>query len=54
MLFRKKRGVEGFELQTYFSQDVLFINLNIKSEVMVVCLHLKHISLGFNIYHWHF
>ena len=39
------------ELQTHFyrSQDILFIGCDISSEVHVVSLHLRHVSLGFNV-----
>ena len=37
------------KLQTYFSQDLLFIDCEIFPYVMVICLYLiKHVPLGFN------
>ena len=53
MLFCKKCGRQGFELQTHFYQNVLFIGGDIFSEVMVICFHLKHVSLGFDISSFH-
>ena len=42
------------KFQTLFSQNILFICCDIWSEIIVICLHLKHVSLGFNICRWHF
>ena len=39
------------KLQTHFSQNILFICCDIFCGIMVICLHLKHVSLGFHIYH---
>ena len=39
------------KLQTHFSQNILFIYCNIFSEIMVICLGLKHVSLGFKMHH---
>ena len=54
-LFYKKKNVEERVLnyKSIFlrSKDVLFIGCDIQSEVIVVWLHLKHVSLGLNIYH---
>ena len=39
------------KLQTPFSQNIPFICCDIFSQVIVVCLHLKYVWLGFNIHH---
>ena len=55
MLFCINVEFKRLNLQTYFSQDLLFIGCNIFPQVMVICLHLiKHVLLDFNIYQWHF
>ena len=42
------------KFQIHLSQNIISICCDIFSENMVICLHLKHVLLGYNIYHWHF
>ena len=44
-------GFKILKLQTNFAQNILFICCNFFSEIMVICLHLKHVSIGFNMHH---
>ena len=41
------------ELQTHFSQNILFICCNIFSEIISYLFDFKHFSLAFNM-HYHF
>ena len=47
-------GFRVLTLQKYFSQNIVLICCVIFSEDMVICLRLKHVSLGFNMYHLSF
>ena len=44
-------GFRVLKLQIYFSQNIPFICCDICSGNMVICLCLRHVSLGFNMHH---
>ena len=55
MLFCIHTEFRGLKLQNDLCLDVLFTGFNIFPQVKIICFHLiKHVSLGFNIYQWHF